>query len=550
MEQKSAAEASGVDLKSTPGQHGDLRGIERVSTSSIRVGTFGRMFRHLEAAHDLSDNEDRKALHALGEAMKGKSPDQDLALGKPDPEENDNIASGYTYLGQFIDHDLTYDPVSSFTRVNDPEARTNFRTPSFDLDSLYGRGPAHQPYLYQNDDCKLLLGPRLHDEEVRNNSYDLPRAQGFNTNTGAWEEPSRALIGDPRNDQNRIVSQIHSLFLEFHNAQVKAAEEKGLSRSERFLEAQRLTRWHYQWIVLHDFLPKVVDEDVMNSMWETIEVQSPTKTKRVSVHRSRPQLLYYRAEAGAYIPIEFSVAAYRFGHAMVRPTYHFNHRIRTRLERSRNNNQRASFRTPIIAPPEEEHSLLGLRRMPDDWAFDWDFFFRGGKDEGLVQPSYRIDTLLSEPLYRLTEARIAHDGISSLADRTLFRGAQLGLPSAESVAQLMGLTPLDDVQLYDQSSMPAARKVPLGDDARRRLKGRTPLWYYVLREAEFYQGGERLGPVGSRIVGEVLIGLLFADKYSFVNLAPGWTPGGHKIVDGRPIWGMRELIDQVRTARS
>jgi hypothetical protein len=535
-----------LELKPNPGQHGDLRGLRHVSESSTSTGTFGRMFRHLDAAHDLSDRKDREALRALGEAMKGKRPDQDQPLGTDDTEENAAIPSGYTYLAQFIDHDLTFDAAASFTRMNDPEARTNFRTPRFDLDSLYGLGPTSQPYLYQDDDCSFLIGERLHDKEKPSNSYDLPRAQGFGA-TGAWGEPKRALIGDPRNDQNRIVSQLHSLFLEFHNIQVKKALKTppGLAR---FLEAQRLTRWHYQWIVLHDFLPKIVDPDVLDSTWKTIETGSSAKADNVSGGRSRSELLYYRPETDAYIPVEFSVAAYRFGHSMIRPTYHFNHRIRKELEEQREKKQRDSFRVPILAA-SGELSLVGFRKMPNDWAFDWDFFFKGG-DKSLVQPSYRIDTFLSEPLYRLTGAKIVQDDVSSLADRALFRAAQLGLPSGEDVARLMGLRPLDGTQLFDASRSPRAREVPLPEEFRRHLDNRTPLWYYILREAEYYQAGERLGPVGARIVAEVLVGILFQDKHSFVNVAPGWTPLGFKKVGDRPSWGMRELIEEVKSARA
>src|SRR5262249_4606722 len=149
--------------------------------------------------------------------------------------------AGFTYLGQFIDHDLTFDPNSKLERENDPDALVDFRTPRLDLDSLYGDGPADNPFLYQDDGVHFLLGLNQAFEE------DLPRNSA---------EARRALIGDPRNDENLIVSQLHLAFLKYHNRVVDAlrAIRPELSGEKLFGEARRIVRWHYQWIVIHEFL--------------------------------------------------------------------------------------------------------------------------------------------------------------------------------------------------------------------------------------------------------------------------------------------------------
>src|SRR5262249_53274304 len=127
----------------------------------------------------------------------------------PDPS-HPIIAAGYTYLGQFIDHDLTFDPVSSLQRENDPNALVDFRTPRFDLDCVYGRGPDDQPYLYQHDGVRMPLGRPLPGNNDDPNTRDVPR-------NSPDAGPKRALIGDPRNDENVIVSQLQGVFLRFHN---------------------------------------------------------------------------------------------------------------------------------------------------------------------------------------------------------------------------------------------------------------------------------------------------------------------------------------------
>jgi hypothetical protein len=218
-------------------------------------------------------------------------------------ENNPDITAGFTFLGQFIDHDLTFDPTSSLERQQDPETIANFRTPTLGLDNLYGSGPKATPHLYdQNVDSGLTtflieeIGGSENISRDRKRRFDLPR-----------NSQNTALIGDPRNDENLIVSQLHVAFLKFHNAVVEQVKAKtGLTNpSEIFVEAQRLVRWHYQWIIVHEFLPLTVGQALVTNIL--------TEGRKFYKWRNLP-----------FIPVEFAVSAYRFGHSQARPSYRAN----------------------------------------------------------------------------------------------------------------------------------------------------------------------------------------------------------------------------------
>ncbi|HYI92331.1 MAG TPA: hypothetical protein VEX68_02200, partial [Bryobacteraceae bacterium] len=186
------------------GIHGEVRGLSLSRRSSQFEGRFGRMFRSLPPGHF-----SEKMLKDLATAMTAEPENPPTPETEPDDEENDVIAAGYTYLGQFIDHDLTFDPVSSLQRQNDPDGLVNYRTPRFDLDSVYGRGPDDQPYLYRRDGIKMLLGDPLTGNDNDPGANDLPRIRPQD------REPERAIIGDPRNDENVIISQLQSAMIRF-----------------------------------------------------------------------------------------------------------------------------------------------------------------------------------------------------------------------------------------------------------------------------------------------------------------------------------------------
>jgi len=219
-----------------------LRGLMSTPRSPSFQGRFGRMFRSLPAAtYGATDAESRVALMALGDAMtSGFDGPKDGFDG-----EESGIPALYTYFGQFVDHDITFDPMTTLVQHNDPDALTDFRTPALDLDNVYGRGPGDQPYMYDNG-IKFLLGDKLD-----NGAPDLPRNNA---------DPRRALIGDPRNDENSIVSQVQALMLRFHNRVVDD------NPTLDFPSVQKIVRWHYQWVVLNDFLPRIVSAPVLDAL--------------------------------------------------------------------------------------------------------------------------------------------------------------------------------------------------------------------------------------------------------------------------------------------
>ncbi len=400
-----------------------------------------------------------------------------LAAALPTAEglgSNDRIPAGHTYLGQFIDHDISFDPTSKLQRDNDPDALVDFRTPRLDLDSVYGSGPADQPYLYDWHDAehpgvKLLIGAGPAD--CAEAAVDLPR-----------NRQGRAVIGDARNDENLIIAQLHLLFLRFHNQVVEhlRATAGRWDAVELFEEAQRLVRWHYQWIVRHEYLPRVVGDPLEGFK------------RRFFTWRKAP-----------FIPVEFSGAAFRFGHSMVRGTYSLNDTAGV---------------VPIFPPPgatgaASSHHLRGFRPLPAALVIQWPRFFVPVGGAPARMSSMRIDAHLSEALFRLPSDD------ASLAGLNLQRGRALGLPAGADVAHAMGLEALGE----DHLGLEIVRDAK----SREALLCATPLWYYVLQEAATGVDitGSHLGPVGGRIVSEVLIGLLEGDPSSYPRQWPNWRPG-------------------------
>jgi Animal haem peroxidase len=453
-------------------------------------GRFGRMFPTLPPfAADTPVI--RQALAELGAPGGPMDPGDDLSdpitlitdpaksLGNPN---NPSITAGFTFLGQFLDHDMTFDPTSSLARRQDPESIRNFRIPALDLDSLYGSGPLASPHLYdQSVDggrTTMLLEEIPGSDAVSidgRTRLDLPR-----------NGQRVALIGDPRNDENLVVSQLQLAFLRFHNRvldDVKADLGAGYTAGELFAEAQRIVRWHYQWLVLHDYLPVTVGQGMADDVL--------TNGQQFFTWRHDP-----------FIPVEFSVGAYRFGHSQVRPSY------RANFGTSATDVSQQFFALvfdPSATDPDDPADLRGGRRAPRRFI-DWQTFFDFG--DGRVRPNKKIDTKLSSELFHLLGQPQGQP--DSLATRNLLRGLTMKVPSGQRVAQAMQLPELAPADLDDLTALD--------------LHKRTPLWFYVLREAEVAADGEHLGPVGGRIVAEVITGLIRGDRQSYLNQDPDWTP--------------------------
>jgi hypothetical protein len=404
-------------------------------------------------------------------------------MGDPDRSRaaNPRIPAGFTYLGQFIDHDITFDPTSTLNTNVDVQALVNFRSPRFDLDSVYGSGPVVQPYLYDWDSepagVRLLVGQK-----------DLPRnAQG------------RALIGDPRNDETAIITQLHLLFLQFHNAVVDRLWRAGKVRKpdDVLQAARKLVRWHYQWIIVHEFVPAVVGETMAREVLPAAKDGAAPEAN----------LRFFKWRRHPFIPVEFSGAAYRFGHSMVRSEYGL---------------KRPPAGAGLIAAMERGVSLFpdlaGFRRLSEDAIIDWEQFFAVDGAHLSPQTSQKIDTAIVGPLFKLPDEAADKE---ELPRRNLKRGVRLRLPSGQDVAAAMHEPPLTEEEL-ELENLPGSRD---------ELKAAAPLWYYILCETARATGpkgrprpGRHLGPVGGRIVAEVLAGLLQGDKSSYLHSDPPWEP--------------------------
>jgi Animal haem peroxidase len=409
------------------------------SGGSVYGGRYRKLFESLPAL----DAED-EALHALG--APGGICDDDA-----DRATDGEMAAGWPFFGQFIAHDITADR-SPLGHRADPDRVRNFRTPRANLEGVYAAGPTGSPYLFQKDDpAKLLLGEGGHD---------VPR-----------NHEGLALLGDQRNDTHLFMSQMQLGFIKTHNLIVDRLREDGVEEAEVFDEARRATTWHYQWVILREFLPQLVGTELMRELLDG----GPT---------------VFKPGDDPYIPFEFADAAYRYGHSQVRDAYRVN---------------RAFGPVPVFP------DLMGFGAVPVDHAIDWSLQFDVPGEEP-AQRSKKIDGKLPRSLISLPRQISGEDegsAYSSLANRDLQRGQAVGLPSGEAVARELGLEPLSPEQV-------GLSEAGWGQE--------TPLWIYVLKEAAAVEDGDRLGPVGGRIVGEVLVGIIDADPESFRSVDRSWKP--------------------------
>ena len=435
-----------------------------------------------------------------------------------DGEGDSEISAAYTYLGQFVDHDITLATTSASAQnllvpnlaplsVEDIlETTTNIRTAVFELDSVYGNPARRQP---SPNRAKMEIGevttlgatakPQLRPPG-KDDFNDLPREP----RSPVKERDRAARIGDHRNDENTIISQLHLAFLLAHN--------KLVDQGNSFRKAKRILRQHYQHIVLHDFLKQIADPQVVDS---TIE--------------NGPQV--YRPEDHQdefYMPLEFSVAAYRFGHSMVRGAYDFN----LNFNRSGDPGTLPATLDLLFTFTALSGQLgfgAGARTLPENWIIEWKNFFdaQGGAPRSKAR---RFDTKLVEPLQRLRDetgkplvdsptdagpGRIS----ASLAVRNLLRGYLLRMPTGQAVANALG----EQVLTGDEIKDGAASQDQVDALEQGGFLDRTPLWYYILVESAVRADGQHLGPVGSTIIAEVIVGLILLSPNSILR-KQDWEP--------------------------
>lgn len=455
-----------------------------VPRSTAYSSPFGRMFSKLSPWVPPGNNDFEKEQSIKTFAENNMFTDN--------PSNNDAIPAGYTYFGQFTDHDITFDPTSSLQRQNDPNKIKNFRTPRLDLDNLYGEGPHDEPFMYdQSKQDKngftgyLLVGHRKNNDGsvAKPVEDDLPR-----------NDQGRALIGDMRNDENTIVSQLQLAFIKFHNNVMTALDNsddshiKDMSSEERFSLAQRLVRWTYQYIVWNDFVKRLIKDETHQSI---LKRKATPGSKNGTTYSYEG--LFYHWKVAPYMPVEFSVAAYRLGHSMVRPGYQVN------LSKTFG----FGVEVPIFPFGGAKKSLQGFGPLRAEHSLQWDWFLKLKTTRPpFPQASQKIDMKLAKSLFHTPTGP---NSTNPLATLNILRNWRMEVPAGSDIARAMGETP---IKIDD----------PIEDC----------LWVYILKEASVANkganSGKMLGPVGGRILGEVFAGLLYGDPLSYVRCDPNWTP--------------------------
>ncbi|WP_108502759.1 peroxidase family protein [Paracoccus indicus] len=524
--------------------------------SAATNGAFRYMFR--DASGIPVDPQTLSALDALADSMATEAPgDSESALPPI-----------LTYFGQFIDHDITantdreieglsvisgeFEPVP---RDNVEAGISNLRDGSLGLDSLYGDKPGQGPFAtklaglmrHPTLTNKMRLGTVADSGDGRpplpaDPAADLLRL-GFLLDRGEITQAelealnpalranfvddsgpirTRAILGDGRNDENLLVAQLHVAFLRLHN---KLADV-----TDSFEDARRLTQFHYQWLVLNEYLPAICAGDVAD------EVLAKGAPLYADFHDAHPSA----DPAQMPMPLEFSIAAFRFGHSMVRGGYDHNRFFGTAVEGSNQILPFATFRqlfeftgngrmpSPLTADPKSS--------LPGNWVIEWDRMVHA---ETRNRSSRKIDTHLAEPLNDLLNEPAEPAVMKKLAQRNLRRGYRLNLPSAQSLAEAINRT-----GLYRPIPILSPEQVREGRDFMQAagLDTATPLWFYVLREAEL-TGGHHLGALGSHLVANTLAGLVMRDSTSYWHATIDgnrWSPA--RFQPSQPIDSLKAML--------
>ncbi|MFY9937525.1 MAG: peroxidase family protein [Silvibacterium sp.] len=428
--------------------------------------------------------------------------------------ENPTIPAAFTFVGQFIDHDLTFNGANLFDDQTGT-AVPDFASPVIDLDSVYGGRS------YPNDPADTSLKGIITNSDVFNDdmSFKLLRLGVNAYDVRRWidaTEPDRvgaAYIFDPRNDENQLILQVHILVMRVHNKLLKMTYEKDkklnpkdkkdAAKAAAKVKAEVIANW--QSVVLNDFLPRVCEQDTLTEVLKQIQLPGHGNLK------------YKPSRDGSLqMPHEFAIG-FRFGHSMLRNEYALNSLGPVALFNNRD--------------LERKGDLRGGRALSRNHVIDWDVFYP--KDEFDAELSLKIDSKVTPVVFDLPESTIpdAVKTVGNLPFRNLTRSREIDIACGEDLCEFFGiaaskrLTPLqvepDDEAHYlyeadvDTYAKPNGVGEPPADDPLKGVKDtrfKTPLWYYILKEAELLENGERLGPLGSRLVAEVICGGIFYGK--------------------------------------
>ena len=518
---------------------------ESVTPSSLQDTTEFRFSRFVPGLKNDRENS-TNVLAKLAVAMVG-------GAGRTDP----TLPAGYTYLGQFVDHDMTLDKAElNLGMPVDIPGLLSQRSPTLDLDSLYGQGPAATPQWYEADGMHLRRGTPANFESpnAARPGFDLPRWGAEGAGLAEPVPPRRARIPDIRNDENLAVAQVHAAFIRFHNRvvdEILAGASPGAPQ-QVFDRARGIVTRHYQWMLRTDYLPRIADPAIVDAVFD--------KGRR---------FFEPAGEGHATMPVEFSGAAFRLGHSMIRTGYQWNRHFNATAAQAqgpiRSGHLFRLFRfsgtsgtlAPTAHPPGSPEDIADLEAaanvgaaLPANWVADFTRLF----DLRRFGPSFTpapadmnfamaIDTQIVDPLKTLPIGSFGGVGEPdlalkrSLAFRNLARGRMLGLPSGQQLAYALGVPALTASQIFHgRGGVEIPDSLFAGAD-RHQLETNTPLWFYVLREAEF-GGKNRLAGVGAIVVAETFHRAMQASTHSIVDdaafrptLGPGVPQGRFDMAD-------------------
>ncbi len=421
------------------------------------------------------------------------------------------VPGGYTYIGQFIDHDLTFDKtIVELGEDVSPADLLQGRSPTLDLDSLYGAGPGDPASAgFYSDGLHLATGEtvRIGPDKAQTGGFDLPRL-----GTGGRRNKIRPNVPDERNDENLAVAQHHAAMIRFHN-RVVDKQPGALSPARRFRNARREVVKHYQWMIRHDYLPRICDPAVVDDVF--------THGRKVFEVAADPTSM-------PTMPIEFSVGAFRLGHSMIRDAYSWN----------KNFNKGEGSLFFLFDFTATSGGLGSELHLPSNWILDWrrmyDFAGEAGRADLSAPPNQfnramRIDTQLVDLLANLPTGSFGgpevpfDDPKANLAFRNLERAAMLRLATGQQMADLLKSKGVRPLKKLSQSQILGANAdlSALTAVERNSLATRTPLWFYILREAERNDGV--LTGVGARLVAETIHRAMEGSRFSIVR-DPDWRP--------------------------
>ena len=484
---------------------------------------YGTMFPRLSPFH-YSD----RAAADLASTMENPHPDP-TGIDRGTPDDSATLPAEYTYLGQFIDHNLDFDRTAQPTADVRSSSLTNFESFRFDLNNVFGGGPSVDPQVYTADHRHLLVAGTL----------GTPRRDGFPTvrgNGGVYDlarnpQTGQAMLVDPRDDETQILSQIAAAFAAFYNDFV--------DEGDSYAEARRLTEDYYQEIVLTDVLPAYVGQRTIDKYLHT------GSGGRVTVNT--PNL-----PSGGFTPTEFSVGAYRFGHSLVRDNYHINDIFPLTADIDDNVPifDLANFQTgdlsggaPLAGPNGARTTTctsvsLCTQSNPAGHQIQWKYFVPGlnanPSDPG-INFARRTQPTISPALFNLPAEAIAGcadvvdpvcNGSGSLIARDFARGNYDGLASGQDIARALGC-----------HVIPAASLNPTKDAV---FNSGTPLLYYVLAEAQ--RARQVLGCAGRSIVAQTFIRALWATPNSILHTSFRPDPRLVRLAPEKPAFSFGDLL--------